>query len=69
MGYSPWGRRESDRPEQLHFDFSLVAVSRGCSPRQCPCFALQGFLLLWSTGSGACRLQELQHTGLRAQAQ
>ena len=23
MGYSPWGRKESDTPERLHFHISL----------------------------------------------
>ena len=25
MGYSPWGRKESDMTERLHFHFHLVA--------------------------------------------
>ena len=26
VGYSPWGRKESDRTERLHFHFHLYAV-------------------------------------------
>ena len=33
VGYSPWGREESDRTEQLHFHFSQCTFDRpqtGC---------------------------------------
>ena len=29
MGGSPWGRRESDMTEQLHFHFSLSCIGEG----------------------------------------
>ena len=29
MGYSPWGREESDTTEQLHFHFSLSCIGEG----------------------------------------
>ena len=29
MGYSPWGREESDITEQLHFPFSLSCIGEG----------------------------------------
>ena len=29
VGYSPWGREESDTPEQLHFHFSLSCIGEG----------------------------------------
>ena len=29
MGYSPWGREESDTTEQLHFNFSLSCIGEG----------------------------------------
>ena len=33
---SPWGRKESDMTEQLHFDFSLSCVGEGSgNPLQC----------------------------------
>ena len=28
MGYNPWGRKESDTTEQLHFHFSLSGVAQ-----------------------------------------
>ena len=38
VGYSPWGREESDMTEQLHFDFSLPCIGEGSgSPLQCSC--------------------------------
>ena len=27
VGYSPWGRKESDTTERLHFHFSLYSLS------------------------------------------
>ena len=29
MGYSPWGRKELDRTERLHFQFSLSLTGEG----------------------------------------
>ena len=29
MGYSPWGRKELDRTERLHFQFSLSHTGEG----------------------------------------
>ena len=29
VGYSPWGREESDTTEQLHFQFSLSCIGEG----------------------------------------
>ena len=38
MGYSPWGREESDTTEQLHFHFSLSCIGEGNgNPVQCSC--------------------------------
>ena len=38
MGYSPWGRTESDTTEQLHFHFSLSCIGEGNgNPLQCSC--------------------------------
>ena len=38
MGYSPWGREESDTIEQLHFHFSLSRTGEGNgNPLQCSC--------------------------------
>ena len=38
VGYSPWGREESDRAERLHFHFSLSCIGEGNgNPLQCSC--------------------------------
>ena len=38
VGYSPWGRKESDTTERLHFHFSLSCIGEGNgSPLQCSC--------------------------------
>ena len=38
MGCSPWGRKESDTTEQLHFHFSLSCIGEGNgNPLQCSC--------------------------------
>ena len=29
MGYSPWGHKESDTTERLHFDFSVSCTGEG----------------------------------------
>ena len=38
VGYSPWGRKESDMTERLHFHFSLLCIGEGNgNPLQCSC--------------------------------
>ena len=38
VGCSPWGRKESDMTEQLHFHFSLSHIGEGNgNPLQCSC--------------------------------
>ena len=38
VGCSPWGRRELDTTEQLHFHFSLSCIGEGNgNPLQCSC--------------------------------
>ena len=38
VGCSPWGRKESDRTEQLYFHFSLSCIGEGNgNPLQCSC--------------------------------
>ena len=38
MGCSPWGRKESDTTERLHFHFSLSCIGDGDgNPLQCSC--------------------------------
>ena len=38
VGYNPWGRKESDTTERLHFHFSLSCIGKGNdNPLQCSC--------------------------------
>ena len=38
VGCSPWGRKELDMTERLHFDFSLSCIGEGNgNPLQCSC--------------------------------
>ena len=38
VGCSPWGRKESDSTERLHFHFSLARIGEGNgNPLQCSC--------------------------------
>ena len=38
VGYSPWGRQESDTAERFHFHFSLSCIGEGNgNPLQCSC--------------------------------
>ena len=38
VGCSPWGRKESDTPERLHFHFSRSGLGAGNgTPLQCAC--------------------------------
>ena len=38
VGCNPWGRKESDTTEQLHFHFSLSCIGEGNgNPLQCSC--------------------------------
>ena len=38
MGCSPWGHKELDMTERLHFDFSLSCIGEGNgNPLQCSC--------------------------------
>ena len=38
VGYSPWGRKESDTAERLHFHFLLSCIGEGNgNPLQCSC--------------------------------
>ena len=38
VGCNPWGRKESDTTEQLHFHFSLSCIGEGNgNPPQCSC--------------------------------
>ena len=38
VGCSPWGRKESDMTERLHFQFSVLCIGEGSgNPLQCSC--------------------------------
>ena len=39
VGYSPWGPKESDMTEQLHFHFSFIGEGNG-NPLQCSCLEI-----------------------------
>ena len=49
VGCSPWGRKQSDTTERLHFHFSLSCIGEGNgSPLQCSCLEnMRAFLKLW----------------------
>ena len=41
VGCSPWGRKESDTTERLHFHFSLSCIGVGTgNPLQCSCLEI-----------------------------
>ena len=43
VGCSPWGRKESDTAERLHFHFSLSCIGEGNgNPLQCSCLENPG---------------------------
>ena len=48
MGYSPWGRYESDTTERLHFHFLLSHNGEGNgNPLQCSCLENPGDDRTW----------------------
>ena len=64
VGCSPWGRKESDTTERLHFHFSLSCIGEGKgNPLQCSCLenprdggawwaAVYGVVQSWTRLSG-----------------
>ena len=43
VGCSPWGRKESDTTERLHFHFSHSCIGEGNgNPLQCPAWRIPG---------------------------
>ena len=43
MGYSPWGHRELDMTERLHFHFLFSCIGKGNgNPLQCSCLENSG---------------------------
>ena len=76
VGYSPWGRKESDTTERFHFhshydyagslllcSFSPVAVSRGYSLVTVEGLLIVVGLVVWSMGFRVFGHQELGHMG------
>ena len=57
VGYSPWGREESDTTEQLHFHFSLSCIGEGNgNPLQCSCLEnLRDRGAWWAAVSGVAQ--------------
>ena len=57
VGYSPWGRWESDMTEQLHFHFSLSCIGEGNgNPLQCSCLEnLRDRGAWWAAVSGVAQ--------------
>ena len=37
MGCSPWGRKESDTTERLHFHFHFLALEKEMATHSCSC--------------------------------
>ena len=54
VGCSPWGRKESDTTERLHFHFSLSCIGEGNgNPLQCSCLENpRGRRALWAAVYG-----------------
>ena len=48
VGCSPWGRKDSDTTERLHFHFSLSCIGEGNgNPLQCSCLENPGDDRAW----------------------
>ena len=47
MGYSPWGCKESDMTEQLHFHFLLVIIESRMPPKKWFLSLTLSFLFCW----------------------
>ena len=59
VGYGPWGRKESDTTERLHFHFSLSCTGEGNgNPLQCSCLENpRGGGAWWATVYGVAQSQ------------
>jgi len=59
VGCSPWGCKESDMTEQLHFHFSLSCIGEGNgSPLQCSCLENpRGRGVWWAASYGVAQSQ------------
>ena len=72
VGYSPWGRQESDTTERLHFHFSLSCTGEGNgNPLQCSCLENpRGWVAWWAAVYGVAqswtRLKQLSSSSSRS---
>ena len=72
VGCSPWGRKESDPTERLHFHFSLSCIGEGNgNPLQCSCLenpmdwgSLVGCRLWGRTESDTTEATQQQHSSM-----
>ena len=70
MGCSPWGRKESDMTERLHFHFSLSCIGEGNgNPLQCSCLENPRDGGAWwaavhGVAQGRTRLKRLSSSGI-----
>ena len=75
VGYSPWGRKESDTTEWLHFHFSFSCTGEGNGkPLQCSCLEnLRDRGAWWAAVYGVAqsrtRLKQLSGSSMFSQAQ
>ena len=72
-GCSPWGRKESDMTEQLHFHFSFACTGEGNgNPLQCSCLenprdGAAGWAALYGIAQSRTRLKRLSSSSSMAQ--
>ena len=65
MGRSPWGRKEKDTTEQLHFHFSFSCIGEGNgNPLQCSCLENpRNGGAWWAGGLPSMGLHRVRHDG------
>ena len=59
VGYSPWGREESDTTERLHFHFSLHALEKGMATHS----SVLAWRILWTGEPGELQSMGSQRVG------
>ena len=68
VGCSPWGRKESDMTEQLHFRFSLSCIGEGngnpllCSCLENPRDGGAWWAAIYGVAQGWIQLKRLSHS-------
>ena len=65
MGYNPWGRKESDTTERLHFHFHVFNLIHPISGICLKGKRQRRDLMLWQTPN-ICTDQEAEHLGCGA---